>query len=269
MDAKLRSDIQNNSTGNASRMANLANAAASAKRQEDALSVQEANVNQMQLPGENANFALNVGQSEQQARATARGLNIQSKAAKDSMLTTGLTQFGNVGQQMSNIANHKAEGDLMKKLMATGHYEIGPDGMPIYIGPKYKDPNKQKTTATKQGYVPLGSAPNRNTSGVGNAVKNTATASGNRPIVKGNAPINTFNTKPSFKPFKTPTLGTSLLDRDYTALTPSDYTAITPLDKKYDFNNPINRDGGQIDVNKMKLDSLKRLKNKLKRLKKL
>lgn len=108
--------IQDNSVSNASRMANLANLAANAQKQEDALTVQEANVNQNQLPAENARFAYQIGEGIKQAEERQRNLNMQAKADKNNMLNAGITQLGNVGQHISNIENQRRADALAIKL---------------------------------------------------------------------------------------------------------------------------------------------------------
>lgn len=128
--------IQNNSVSNASRMANLANLAAGAKRQEDALSTQEATVNQVQMPAENAQFANQIGESIRASREQKRQLDEQAKAAKNTMLSAGLTQIGNVGQYYSNLLNKYREYEIAMNSInqMSPHYNIDSNANIDYVG---------------------------------------------------------------------------------------------------------------------------------------
>ena len=231
--------IQDNSVSNASRMANLANLAANAQKQEDALTVQEANVNQNQLPAENARFAYQIGEGIKQAEERQRNLNMQAKADKNNMLNAGITQLGNVGQHIANIENQRRADALAIKLanMRAPNYDYE-NGEINWTG--YTKPRLNLNTNTPD---------QRSNAAIDN-------------VIKRNLPTYTFEEKfepidftkpPNIPSFSKPELGGSYLNA---------YESPLPIKSNLEY-----KQGGYIDAD-TKLKELKKLKLRLKQLKK-
>jgi hypothetical protein len=242
--------IQDNSVSNASRMANLANLAANAQKQEDALTVQEANVNQNQLPAENARFAYQIGEGIKQAEERQRNLNTQAKADKNNMLNAGITQLGNVGQHISNIENQRRADALAIKLanMRAPNYNYE-NGEINWTG--YTKPRLNLNTNTPD---------QRSNAAIDNVIKRNLP---NR--IKRNLPNHTFEekfepidfTKPPNIP-NIPSLSKTELGGSYL----NAYESPLPIKSNLEY-----KQGGYIDAD-TKLKELKKLKLRLKQLKK-
>lgn len=235
-DQVARNTIQNNSSSNASRNANLANLAANAKRQEDIIATQEANTNQIKLPQENANFALSVGAGEQAAITQAESLNRQSKAARDNLTTTGLKQLSQVGSDIANIKNANLQDKRMLELLATDQYEYV-DGKLVY---KPRAPSSSKT----------------------------------KPTTKSTQASNYTTNRPSYTKFNPPSIfNKGILDDPLKVNTEQDPTLERPLlgqeILKPSWHKPLGFErGGNLDVDlQNERMRLKELRKKLKQLK--
>ena len=131
-------------------LANQSNILAGETRGEIDAGYKESKINDYDKLLKQSNFEYAAGASKQVANKEARALNIQSAAAKDNIMTTGLGQLQTAGMDMAKYKNKRVMDDEKMKWLnqAYPNYQMK-NGQIMFVG-NTKDYNADEHNKLKK-----------------------------------------------------------------------------------------------------------------------